>query len=88
MFKTIAKFKVTRRQGESKAHYYTRLNKEANRLKGEFIAFIFMMIMVLGMVWVFLFGDDGQCRYSACDCPGYECNYHCEQHGHDCPEND
>lgn len=88
MLRTIVKATVTRKPGESKAHYYNRINRKVRKIKEDIIGCIVLMIVMVLMIMMFLFGDDGQCRYSACDCPGYDCHYHCEQHGHDCPEND
>lgn len=91
MLRTIVKATVTRKPGESKAHYYNRINRKVRKIKSDIIACIVAVLMMIGIMLLFLFGgSNGQCNYSKCNCniPGYTNAWHCEQHGHECPQND
>ena len=83
--------KYPRREGEALWRYNRRISKKMHQDTIETIIGVVIAAILIAFMYVCLVcGGDDQCTFVKCnhDVDGYYKAYCCEQHGHDCMEND
>lgn len=83
--------KYPRREGEALWRYNRRISKKMHQDTVETIIGVVIAAILIAFMYVCLMcGGDDQCTFIKCnhDIDGYNKAYCCEQHGHDCMEND